>query len=299
MGRVLIPTNLPYHLYHKLYSQKLYHEHEDNPDPVYANWLYMIISTFKNSLLLHEFIGKLKQHILYPQTYSLKKDKEGYRLEIYFYYSKVKEFSQDLVQSEFDVFINILKSFNVDVSTIEKCMENTLINDCLIWSYDFYDYGEKMFGESINFYNIYHEDCNTLVYKGKQYTKTNDQITKEGYFLCFPARYIPNFKTDLNYNLTDNESETAYKILAKYDCLEYNISNKTESSGDIVFFVQYFGISEESFMNFLIKNHYPSTLINELTSKPLFYKTMSKEITEVYKSNDLTSPYRSALYGLI
>jgi hypothetical protein len=298
MGRVLLPKKLPYSLYHKLYGQLLYSQHETNNDPVYATWLKHVLKSFKETILISNLIQKLKQQISFPQTYSLKKDPKGYRLELYFYYSKVDNFSVDLVYNEFSIFIKILEEFGVNTSSFKNSIKQLVINDCVIWSYDIYDYDE-LFGKHINFYTIYEEDCNSLVYKGTQFTRNNDDILKEGYFICFPYRYKPNFNLDLKYQLTDKEIDIAYNILKKYDCLEYNISNKKEISGETIFFVQYFGISDSDYIKFLRDNLYPSNLVEEITTNQLFYKTMSKEITEVYKLNDFNKPFRTALYGLI
>jgi uncharacterized protein YqgQ len=300
LGRALIPKNMPINLYKKIFKWKKYSDYKDNTVPVYSNFLNCLLKEFKHENILKSIINDLKSEIKYPQTFSLKKDPQGYRFEIYFYYNKMDVFFSNSINNDFKIFLKILKKHNCDTSKLENLLDYAPKMPSTIWSYDFYDY-KDLFGTSINFYEELNIINDKYLYWGKQYTKQKDLYNKDGIFLCFPKSYQIDFKKDLHYNFTESEIMYAHKILDKYDCLEHNISNKKEEGTcNNIFFTQYFGLSNNDYIKFLEQNKYSENIINEFKNNLDYYSTMSKEITEVYNLSNLdSSPYRCALYGLI
>jgi len=300
LGRALIPKNMSIDLYKKIFKWKKYNDYKENPLPVYSRLLDCILKEFKNESILRNIINDLKSKITYPQTYSLKKDPMGYRFEIYFYYNKMDTFSSKLIKQDFKMFLNIIKKYNCDITPLENLLDSVPELPSTIWSYDFYDY-KNFFGTSVNFYEESNIQDNNYCYWGKQYTKQLNMYNKEGIFLCFPKSYQVNLREDLQYKFTDSEVVCAHKILNKYECLEHNISNKKEEeTGSNIFFVQYFGLSDNDYIKFLETNCFSLNIINEIKNNLEYYSSMSKEITEVYNLTNLEKkPYRCALYGLI
>lgn len=300
LGRPL-KSDIPIDFYKKIYSYfKDYDSFEKNSLNVYTLFLHEIIKEFKEYNILNSILEDVKGAITYPQTYGVKVDEGGVlRLELYFYYNKRKNFNSQDILKEYCLFLDILKKHKANVEGLEQIMEGVPLDTNTIWSYDFFN-SENLFGTQINFYTkdkILNQD---IVYWGNQFTKGTKGKSKEGTFLCFHKNYKLNLKEDLNYNFTQTQLLAAEKIIKKYKCKECNISNKTETNGEIIFFIQYFGISDEDFLLFLRDNNYPLKIIEHYKNNINFYSTMSKEITEVFRiTTKEFKQYRSGFYGLL
>lgn len=300
LGRSL-KSSIPVQLYKTLYSSyKHYDQFERNSLNVYTSFLHETIKCFREYEKLNSILEELKEHISYPQTYGVKLDEGGVlRLEIYFYYNKRPKFNPQLILEEYSIFLNILKKHGADISLLKNLLADVPLQTSTIWSFNFFD-NEMFFDKQISIYTENKIKDKDIVYWGNQYTKDLEGSSKEGLFLCFHKDYKLDLITDLNYNFTDYQINSAEHIMKNYSCKEYNISNKKESNGETIFFVQYFGISDHDYERFLVDNKYPKSLINHYLENKLFYKTMSKEITEVYKIGCTNfNKFRCGFYGLI
>lgn len=288
------------HQYYKKYS--FLFEGYDLPikTNTYTQFLQNSLKCFNNHKILESIIEDVKENIPYPQTFGIKLDEDKkLRFELYFYYNKRNNFCPDIITKEYDIFLKIIEKHGADITSLKQIMQNIPLLPSTIWSFDFLD-NKNLFGDKVNFYienKVLYPDT---IYWGNQFTKDHLTKSKEGLFLCFHSHYDLDLNRDLGYNFTETQLNIAKQILNKYKCKEYNISNKTESNGEIVFFVQYFGISDDEYEEFLISNKYPEQIIANYKNKKEFYKPMSKEITEVYKiKNDSFCIKRSGTYGLI
>lgn len=288
-------------LYKKIYKQyKQYEDFQQNPLNVYSAFLHTAIKQFHQYKKLNSILEDLKNQIPYPQTYGLKLDQEKtLRLELYFYYNKRINFEPSVIVKEYEIFLNILKAHGADINQLVTLLDEEPFSPSTIWSFNFFN-DNKFFDNQINIYIENRIKENDIVYWGNQYTKDLNGKSKEGLFLCFHADYSLNLRTDLNYNFTEFQLNCAEQIIKKYKCKEYNISNKTEANGESIFFVQYFGISDTDYEQFLISNNYPQSIILDYQKNKNFYESLSKEITEVYKITDTDFVLtRSGTYGLI
>lgn len=300
LGRPL-KSDLSINLYKKIYSRfKNYDSFEKNSLNVYSSFLHEVIKEFKEYKILNSVLEDVKKAVTYPQTYGIKIDEGGVlRLELYFYYNKRKNFNPKDILKEYYLFLNILKKHGANIDNLNQIIKDIPLDIDTIWSYDFFNL-ENLFGSEINFYTKNKILDQDIVYWGNQYTKGANGKSKEGLFLCFHKNYNLDLKKDLNYNFTQTQLSAAEAVIKKYKCKEYNISNKTESNGEIIFFVQYFGISDEDFLNFLKDNNYPLKIIEHYKNNVNFYSTMSKEITEVSRiSSTGFNKFRGSFYGLI
>lgn len=300
LGRPL-KGSIPISLYKKFYSiYNHYNKFEKNKLNVYTSFLHNAIKEFKNYEIINSILEDLKSKIEYPQTFGLKLDEGGIlRLELYFYYNKRLNFDPQIIIQEYFVFLNILKKHGADISVLENLLKDVPLTPSTIWSYDLFD-KDKMFGDKINLYTENKIKEKDIVYWGNQFTKDAYGKSKEGLFLCFYKEYNLNLSRDLNYDFNEIQLKHSELILKEYNCKEYNISNKKEANGETIFFVQYFGISDEEYEQFLIKNKYPKSILNHYQQNKEFYKTMSKEITEVYKISEKGfERFRCGFYGLI
>jgi hypothetical protein len=292
---------IPIGLYKKFYSlYNHYNTFEKSELNVYTSFLHNAIKEFKFYQIINSILEDLKIEIEYPQTFGLKLDEGGVlRLELYFYYNKRLNFTPEEVLKEYAIFLKILEKYGANIKLLQNLLDNIPLTPSTIWSYDLFD-NDILFGDKINFYTENKIKDKDIIYWGNQFTKDINGKSKEGLFLCFYKGYDLNLSKDLNYNFNLNQLKSAELILKKYNCKEYNISNKKEANGETIFFVQYFGISDEEYEQFLLKNKYPSSILLNYQQNKQFYKSMSKEITEVYQIKDLDFCLkRSAVYGLI
>ena len=299
LGRALI-NKIPVHLYFKYIFGQKYEDYKGETF-AYSRFLLHSIKCFKNYNKLYKILSELKDNMKYPQTYSFKIDPNNkFRLEIYFYYSfrKYHAFKKEDLIEEYVTFFKILSN-NGYTKNLTCLIDGIPLEQSTIWSFDFYD-TDEFFGDKVNFYFKSKELPNNILYWGTQFTKSINGIEKTGNFFCFNKKHQLNLIEDLNYNFSKLQLNAAQKVINKYNCKEYNISKKHEEDGSLIFFVQYFGISDDEFESFLINNNYPKLLIRDYSNNKQLYVDMLKEVTEVFK---ITSTgfelYRCALYGLI
>lgn len=230
----------------------------------------LLYETCKNDVRVLSNISKLyKNNSNNNLIWGFKKNKDIYRWEIYKYtLDKIPTItSNDIMQDEYNVGNEEHYYYNVQTA-MQTAMQTALLpNPGLpFWGYGKYKKDNIMYDES----KIFVIDS----------------------YISFFNNY-DNYMDKLEYTKIKEIFKNI--ILNKYQCYEICIHNKNISQ----IFVQYLGITNTDFLNFLIQNKYPQNIIDFIQKKVFMQEyNINNEITIVYDINTMEI-IRSGFYGII
>lgn len=225
----------------------------------------LLYVTCKKDIRVLSNVSKLYNKFKKNFIWAYKKSNNGYRWEIYKYYpSRSKNNSVKPVIISWDLF-----SDSYNISDIEHHYfrdTNYPPTSLPFWGNCKCKKDEKYFEES-------------KIFVIDNYSSFNDNYH--------------SYMNELGYGEIKEEFKEI--ILNKYECYQICIHNKIKNE----IFVQYLGISNEDFLNFLILNGYPSHVIDFIEEQVKLNKyNINNEITIVYEISS-QKIVRSGFYGNI
>jgi hypothetical protein len=299
LGRALL-GNMPLQMFCKYILIQDYEDYKGETS-IYSEFFLEVVKCFKNYKRLYKIISEIREKMKYPLTFGFKIHPGGlYKFELYFYYSyrKIHKFKKEDMVNDYNILMEVLKE-NGYTKNLSSLIKDTKQELSTIWSFDFYD-TDEFFGEKINFYTQNKTGPDHVIFWGDQYTKSLKGVEKEGLFFIFNKKYDLDLVRDLKYNFSSSQIKSALEILNKYNCKEYGVCNKSEEDGSVILYVQYYGVTDKDFENFLINNHYPKSLVKHYQDNKIKYEEMIKDVTEVYRiKKDGFELFRWGIYGMI
>ncbi len=238
--------------------------------------------------------------------YGVKCDNQGkIRYEIYFYiYSKYDK-SYLETQSLNNVSKELSNELFVSLKSINFNNVNT--NNLIIHSFDIYNENDKIFFNKPNekpkislYYNLDANNSFERPFFGKLIEYDGNNFSDEFLFFLSDSVYI---KKNIIYLLKkiklNIDSEIMLKLFDIYGYVEdMCIYNKGTSNNSLLFCIQYFGLTDEDFYNFLKKYNYPNILINFYYNNYKKLDYVNKEITIHFElNNNNLKITRTAFYG--
>lgn len=171
----------------------------------------------------------------------------------------------------------------------------TLNNDIKITSWDLYGKKYSIGDEEHYYYKMDYQPVKLPFWGYGKYKKNNVIYDESKIFVIDTYESFYKNYDEYMKKLYYNDIKADFKdiILKKYTCYEICVANKKENQ----IFVQYMGLTNEEFVNFLIENKYPQYIINYITKNIKLNKyNINNEITIVYdiKSKNIL---RSGFYG--
>ena len=166
-------------------------------------------------------------------------------------------------------------------------------NDLVIESKDVF-FKEPYIGKEKHYYYKFPDQFISLPFWGygtyelheKEYPESKIFVIDE--YTSFNINYL-NFMERLGYSNISEQFK--HIIMEKYKCYEICVHNKKE--GQI--FVQYLGISKETFIEFLSENYYPELLVKYYSENEFF---INNEIAIIYDI-ETKKIVRTGFYGIV
>jgi len=106
----------------------------------------------------------------------------------------------------------------------------------------------------------------------------------------FPGRFTEHLKAIG----VERDAAHLQGLLGAYACDYICIFNKREDE----FYIQYYNISVDAFVSFLLEHAYPARLVSHVLAHREQYRNIRHEITVVYRF-DTGAPVRTAFYGIV
>jgi hypothetical protein len=243
--------------------------------------LYELINCYNNKKMLKVITNIVKKIGNNKLIYGCKIYNGVFRFEIY-------------------IYANANSNLNADISNYQIYKNNKFDNyinqndNIVIKSFDFYN-TKEVYGDSIHFY---HNTNLKLEYPFYGYgTTLNNEINIINESL-YMVDNVENVKNNINeiinkLNFKNFNINILLKILNLYECKYISIANKYNDH----YFIQYFDISCNDFINFIQKYNYPEQFINHVINNKSKYMNIKHEITILFDLNG--NPIRTAFYGLL
>jgi hypothetical protein len=238
--------------------------------------------------------------------YGVKCDLDGnIRYEIYFYtYSKYDK-----------SFINNHNLTNVTNELSNELFEpikninisNVNLNNLIIHSLDIYNINNKISFNKPNettkinlYYNLHPDNSFERPFYGKLIEYDNINFNNIFLFILTDTKYIiNNISTVLEKIKLKIEPAIITKLISIYNYVQdICIYNKGVVNNVQIFCIQYFGLREDDFYDFLIKYNYPKILSNFYNKNYKKLDYSNKEITIHFElNNNNIKILRTAFYG--
>lgn len=229
----------------------------------------MLYESIHNKAVLKE-ITKMKYETSEPLVWGCKLQDGELRWEIYAYHYDMYDISQNN---------DILRKFR-------SREENP---GALIHSIDLFD-RENPVGPDVHYY---YKDSDGAELPVHGYGTTGRTEPESQYIIDTQSNVIKTFYDHAeSIGFSKEEITNCRVLLHQYECKHIALWNKYKKQ----LYIQYYGIPIASFLQFLKKYEYPSSLIDHVSGGG--YEEIEHEITIVYDLQTLL-PVRSGFYGIV
>lgn len=243
--------------------------------------------------------------------YGVKCDLDGnIRYEYYFYtYSK---YDKSYVDNH--SLNNVNKQLSKELfNSIKKIsLDNIKTENLIIHSFDLYNINNTVLFNKPNespkislYYNLHPNNSFERPFYGKLYEYDGLKYSDEYLFILTDTNYIVNNVSIVLNNIhLKIKPEIIISLISKYKYVpDICIYNKGKNNNKLLFCIQYFGLSNQDFYDFLIKYKYPETLINFYYKNNNKFDYVNKEITIHFEldenMNENIRVLRTAFYGCL
>lgn len=242
--------------------------------------LYEMIMCYNNKKMLQIINDVIDKNGRNKVIYGCKIDNKGvFRCELYAYHIEKS-----------------LKKMYIDKGNqLRKIRFKNIINNdntISVHSFDLFNTKECL-GDEIHFYHVISNPYSYPFFGSGSTLIENGKIQKESlYFLNDTNGTINNFEVLMNRIKMKDFLHLKY-LLYKYNCKSISIHNKFNKQ----FYIQFFDILLDSFIEFIKEFNYPINFIEHVTTNYTYYKDIKHEITIVFDIDG--KPLRSSFYGIV